>query len=253
MSDPMVPRAAATILPLRDGPGGLEVLMVRRNPASEFVGGAHVFPGGALEVEDGGLGSLVTGLDDATASRILGVASGGLASFVAAARELFEEAGLLLVDATAADPDALGAWQTAMNERRSTLAEVLASEGLRLDLGQMRYIGHWVTPLGQPRRYDTRFFLVPAPGEQVAAHDRGETVAHLWVRPVDALAAGARGSITLILPTIQTLRQIALLPDVAGALAWAAGLGPISRIEPHLRERAGRAWITLPGEPGYDD
>ncbi len=253
MADPLVIRAAATILPLRDGPDGFEVLMVRRNPASEFVGGAHVFPGGALDAEDGALDARVTGLDDATASRILGVASGGLAYFVAAARELFEEAGLLLADAPAADPDALPVWQAALNERRSTLGEVLASEGLRLDVGQMRYIGHWVTPLGQPRRYDTRFFLVPAPPEQVAAHDRGETVAHTWVRPVDALAAGARGTFTLILPTIQTLRQVALLPDVAAALAWAEGLGPITRVEPHLRERGGHAWITLPGEPGYDD
>ncbi len=253
MVEPMVIRPAATILPVRDGPDGLEVLMVRRNPASEFVGGAHVFPGGAVEPSDGALGAHVVGIDDERASADLGLASGGLAYFVAAARELFEEAGLLLVAGVAPDPSALGAWRAALNERRASLGELVAAEGLTLDLGEVRYLAHWVTPHGQPRRYDTRFFIAPAPAAQEAAPDEGETVAHRWVRPVDALADGARGTITLILPTIRTLRQVALVPDVASALALAASQGPIVRVEPHLRERGGQAWILLPGEPGYDD
>ena len=93
MSQVLIPRPAATVLTLRDGPDGFEILMLRRNIKSDFIGGAYVFPGGGLDEGDYGADDLVVGLDDEGASKRLGLARGGLAYYVACLRELFEEAG----------------------------------------------------------------------------------------------------------------------------------------------------------------
>ena len=94
----MIPRAAATIALLRDGESGPEVLMMRRTHLAEFASGVYVFPGGAVDAADSdpALATLARGMDDAQASRALGMIEGGLAYWVAAIRECCEEAGLLL-------------------------------------------------------------------------------------------------------------------------------------------------------------
>ncbi|MGH9019492.1 MAG: NUDIX hydrolase [Acidimicrobiales bacterium] len=254
-------RRASTLLALRDAPHGVEVLMVRRNLNSDFVGGAYVFPGGALDPEDVGerVAARCRGVDDATASRALSLESGGLAFLVAGARELFEEAGLLLgVDADGAparleDVERWGRNRRARNDGAEGFAELLEREGIYLDLGDVAYLAHWVTPVGPPRRFDTRFFVARAPEGQRADHDAGETVASAWLRPVDALDAHARGEFDMIFPTIRTLESIRHLATVDGVLSFARGQGTVTRVEPRIVVRDDTVVILIPGDPGYDE
>lgn len=257
MSDVLIPRPASTIMPLRDGVDGVEVLLVRRNLNSDFVGGAYVFPGGAVDIGDSALADRVVGLNDRTASERLGLTTGGLAYYVAALRELFEEAGLLLVTGpggatSPSDAAGLARWREDLNARRRTFQDLLETTGLVLDLRDVAYLSHWVTPVGPPRRFDTRFFMVEAPSDQVAGHDEGETVAHCWMRPRDALAAAADGTITMILPTIRNLETIAGFTRVADVLAWAGSPRAITRVEPRMVVRDGATVILLPGDDGYE-
>ncbi len=237
MVEVLTPRPASTILPLRDGRDGIEVLLVRRNLNSDFVGGAYVFPGGAIDRLDQVSSMLCRGLDDVAASARLNLAAGGLAYYVAALRELFEEAGLLVAVGPDGDPGAVAAhvtalarWRDELNAGRCGLADVLDGTGLQLDLAGVEYLAHWVTPVGPPRRYDTRFFVVGAPPGQIAGHDDGETVAHRWMRPGEALAAAARGDIVMILPTLRNLELVQPFERVVDVLAWARSRDAIARV-----------------------
>ena len=263
MDPTLVPRPAATVLALRDVDAGYEILMLRRNLRSDFVGGAYVFPGGGVDPGDAPelVGDLTYGLDDEAASARLGLDRGGLAYYVAALRELFEEAGLLLAcdesgrafePADRAQVAHLAHLRRAVNERRTPFAEVLRSLGLLLDVRALAYLAHWVTPRGAPRRFDTRFFVARAPAGQVAAHDAGETVADTWLRPRDALAAHERGELEMILPTIRTLASIEALPSAGAVIEHAASQARVLRVEPRIIERDGRVAILTPGDDGYD-
>ncbi|MGH9034335.1 MAG: NUDIX hydrolase, partial [Acidimicrobiia bacterium] len=183
-------RPAATLMLVRDGADGIEVLMLRRHPDAVFAADAWVFPGGAVDPSDGDLPpAAVPGVTDGDASATIGVHSGGLAFFVAAVRECFEEAGVLLArTAGGGDLDIssdLDATRFARHRRdllagRRSLAEMLGTEDLVLDLADVFYVSHWITPPGPPRRFDTRFFVAAAPGGQAATHDTAETVESVW-------------------------------------------------------------------------
>ncbi|MGC1420254.1 MAG: hypothetical protein WA786_09090 [Acidimicrobiales bacterium] len=264
MNEILIPRPAATVLTLRDRPSGFEVLMLRRNLNSEFVGGAYVFPGGAVDEEDGGLDMrhYVLGVDDQGASTRLSLAGGGLAYYVACLRELFEEAGLLIACGADEEPVNLGdpavmrrmaAHRRGLNDGSLTLFQVLKSEGLVLDLRGLAYLAHWVTPVGPPRRYDTRFFVVLAPDDQRAAHDDGETIEEHWLRPKDALAAHRDGDFTMIYPTIRNLQAVADFATAREVLAYANSLTDIVCVQPRMVMRGGEAVIVLPGDEGFDD
>jgi 8-oxo-dGTP pyrophosphatase MutT (NUDIX family) len=260
MPEVMTPRPAATVLLVRDGADGFEVLMLQRNLNSDFVGGAFVFPGGGVDAEDA-RATVDGSVDDATASSRLGLPAGGLAYYVACLRELFEEAGVIIAVDDAGAPVRLDAasrarfaeHRRAVNAKEARFADVLASEGVRADLRALEYLAHWVTPVGPPRRYDTRFFVALAPHDQVAAHDDGETVADVWVRPVDALARHHAGELEMIFPTIRNLELVAHLPSAAAVLAFARARTDIPRIEPRIVPRDGGIAILLPDDDGYDE
>ncbi len=210
---------------LRDTEDGLEVLMLRRSPDTIFVPGAHVFPGGAVEPADHEPHPLADPVPDSdAASERLGLDAGGLAFWVAAVRETFEEAGLLFADGPVERAEA---HRDAVDAGRRSLAQVCEDEGLRLRLGDFRYFGHWITPPGGPRRYTTRFFVAPLPEGQAPSHDDGEAVAHEWVRPADALARFATGDWQLILPTERSLHALERFRTVDEALAHADTLPPL--------------------------
>jgi 8-oxo-dGTP pyrophosphatase MutT (NUDIX family) len=228
-------RDAATVMLVRDGPDGLEVFMVRRSLRLVFAGGAHVFPGGAVDDVDRDMERWAVGRTDEEASAALGLARGGLAFWVAAVRECFEEAGFLLaVDATGelVDLHDPAAAERFSDHRRAiaggtrSLADVCGTEGLRLAVDGMHYVSRWITPEGAPRRFDTRFFVGAAPERQTPLHDAEETIAHEWVRPADALERYREGSVDLMTPTERSLQWLDGADTVADVLAAAATSGP---------------------------
>ena len=258
-------RDAATVMLVRDGDAGVEVFMLRRNLQSDFVGGAYVFPGGAVDEADRheGVERLCRGLSDDAASQQLGIDFGGLAFWVAAIRECFEEAGVLLAapehagdvlsftDPHVADRFRLHRKAVDTGERR--LVEVCELERLRLDVGNIHYFSHWITPLGPPRRYDTRFFVAAAPPGQVPLHDDRETIESLWVTPRGALDRHAAGELDIIFPPIKNLEAIARFERSQDLLDHARAIGKVPAILPRIVEDGGGMRILLPGDAGYDD
>jgi len=242
---PAIPtRDGATVMLVRDGQHAerpLEVFMLRRHPRTAF-GSVHVFPGGVVDPSDADaeLDTCCPGLTDAEASATLGVESGGRAFWVAAIREAFEEAGVLLARDTSGRPvrvDHDPATVTRFEEHRRavhaghrSLVEVLSAEALVLAADQVRYFSHWITPAGEPKRFDTRFFLAPAPEGQAYAHDDDELIGSEWVRPADAIARHRAGEFDMIEPTIVSLQAIGRHATAADLLHThdliGAGAGP---------------------------
>jgi 8-oxo-dGTP pyrophosphatase MutT (NUDIX family) len=261
MNAPAVPRPAATIAIVRDAPAGLEVLMMQRTHSAGFMPGAYVFPGGAIDREDGdaGLYARCSGLDDAAASRILGLERDGLAYWFGAIRECFVEAGLLLCERRNGEPvrfeDPLTAarlveQRAALNAGKLAFADFCRAEDLTLVVDRLTYFSHWITPVGAPRRYDTRFFAASAPPHQQPLHDAQELIVTVGVRPADALVRDRAGTFSLRTPTIATLRQFEGCADGAALLQALASQKEIRAILPAIGADGGR---VLPGEPGYTE
>ena len=229
------PRPAATLLLLREAGGAPEVFMLQRTATAAFLPGAYVFPGGALDADDASERALrrVLGLDDTQASARLGLAEGGLAYWIAAARECFEESGILLAldrNERAVDPqraDALGGFRQALNAGSLPFSEFLEKEDLYIPAQQIAYYSHWITAPGRPRRFSTRFFVACAPAGQHGAHDRSETVHSVWVSPREALERDRRKEIELIFPTRSTLADLAGFRAPREAFEHARALGDI--------------------------
>lgn len=257
-------RPAATVMLLRAGAGGPEVFMLQRTLSATFARGQYVFPGGRVDDADHGADfePICDGLDDVAASARLGLEAGGLAWIVAVIRECFEEAGVLLArggdgEVVRFDDEEVAARFTAarhaIHDGSRSLVELCVSEGLVLLADRLHYVAHWLTPVGERRRFDTRFFVCAAPPSQEPLHDDLETIASQWVRPADALAMCERGEIQMFPPTIACLRFLAGFESVADALAGAAAMGIPERITPRLvwndDERITR--ILLPSDDGY--
>jgi 8-oxo-dGTP pyrophosphatase MutT (NUDIX family) len=252
-------RPAATVLLVRDAePSGVEVFVLRRNASAVFAAGMYVFPGGRVDDVDHAaeLEPYCDGLDDATASARLGIAKGGLAFWVAAVRECFEEAGVLLARRRDGGPLVVAEQdRTAVHDGELSMEELCRRDDLVLDLTAIRYIAHWVTPRNEgPRRFDTRFFLVTAPADQEGAHDEKELVHSMWVRPSEAVAQAEAGQLLMMPPTIANLRFVSECADADAALAVADAVGTPPMILPKLRPTSdGSRQVSLPGDPDYDD
>ena len=206
----------------------LHVLTLRRNMNVVFSPGATVFPGGAVDTTDAAPEMLarVVGLDDDEASTEHNLPCGALALRIAAVRECFEEAGILLArdsrtgTAVEADGDRFESWRDRCNAGDAMLVELLEAERLVIDARDLRLLSHWLTPLGAPRRYNTWFFVARAPEGHDGAHDDSELVDSAWTRPADALAAFEHGDIDLILPTQRSLEVTSRYATAAEL--WAA-------------------------------
>ncbi|WP_187829958.1 NUDIX hydrolase [Siccirubricoccus phaeus] len=247
MAEPAPARPAATVLLLRDGPAGPEVFMVVRHRQIEFAAGALVFPGGRVEAADA---EIAAGLDAADPFAALRVA---------AIREAFEESGLLLarteagVALTPAQGAAVAAaHREALNAGARGFAALLQAEGLVPDIGALVRFAHWVTPEDLPKRFDTHFFLAPAPGGHAAAHDGHEAVDSVWITPEAALAAAEAGTRTVLFPTRLNLRRLAGAASLEAALA-AARAREVVRVQPVLETDAtsGARFLRIPVEAGY--
>ena len=254
------PQPAATVTLVRDAPRGLEVLMLQRSHSLKFMPGVYVFPGGALDAADSSpeIQAMCAGLEDEAASRALGVERGGIAYWVAAIREAFEEAGILLAyDASGSMVSLHGdaaeryrAHRSSLDERRGDFGAIVRDEGLRLAVDRLTYFGHWITPVRASRRYDTRFFLAVAPERQEARHDNYETIAQVWVRPQEALDLCARETLNMRFPTIKTLEQFTQCATAAELVAVLSSTRVVRPLLPRMT-RDGRT--LLPNDPGYEE
>ncbi len=245
-------RAAATVVLLRDAVDGMEVFMVKRHGLSDVLGGAYVFPGGKVDRIDAApdaLERLSTPLDKLRAAlgepELDATAAAGF--FVAACRETFEEAGVLL----AAGATALHVHLAQAHAREGLrFGEILARLELRLDCGNIVPWSRWVTPRVPAmfnKRFDARFFLAAVPRDQEARHDDHEATESFWLRPRVVLEEYWAGKINLAPAQIMSLAELARLPDVAGAIAAArARRPPVIQPEPFAHDQ-GRA-IAFPGD-----
>lgn len=245
---------AATVLIVRDGTDGIEVLMMRRNLNSDFVGGAYVFPGGGVDESDHGGG---------LAERCAPIrTTWELVPRIAAVREVFEEAGLYLatVDGEFIAPDRSSASGTAdwallrdaVNARETTFAKVSEEIGGMFAVDQLMPLSRWVTPLGAPRRYDTRFYVVAAPTSQVASHDDIEVTTTSWIRPADALERHWAGEITLIFPTARSLVELSEWESIDSGLSGLDVASEPEGIVPAFRPVGDDYVLVLPDGSEYD-
>jgi len=262
----VVPRPAATTLVVRDGEAGLEVLMVRRSMQASFMPGAYVFPGGAVDAADGDDTTLSLADEDAGAlqrriGEVTQVGSQAAAFAVAALRECLEECGLWLgQDAHAGASPGEAGRREAMRARLHAgepLGRLAAEERWPLATSVLQPWSHWVTPLGLPKRFDTLFFVAPAPAAQEPSVDAGETTTLAWVHPPEALAAHGRGEFQMEFATVRTVESLApwATQGIAALLAHAAAQRHLPPLHPRLRVSApgGHVAILLPGQPGYEE
>lgn len=202
--------------------------MVERPGTGDF-GGLHVFPGGKVDAADSTVEAHCVGIDDQEASRRLGMRSGGIAYYVAAIRESFEEAGAVLcyhhgalLDTSDTSDTEVGRrfaeHRDAIHSGTMSTAQLCELESLMLATDRVHYFSHWITPELAPRRFDTRFFLAEMPPGQEVVHRPGELEDGLWVRPREALAHAEHGRWQLIYPTITTLESLALHSSVASII-----------------------------------
>ena len=248
MPDPVIPRPASTLLLLRDGADGIEVLMTARHEEAGFAAGALVFPGGKLDAADAELRPFcadAAGLDDIA-----------LSFRAAAIRETFEECGILLVrhkgSASLLSAAELGELRRRHQEaaEATRFAALVTAAGLELATDTLVPFAHWITPRDRPKRFDTHFFAAPAPADQVAVHDGREAVETVWAKPATTVEVGDRGAAKLVFATRMNLVKLARSRSVAEALA-AASREPIVTVCPEIvRSPAGPA-IRIPEEAGY--
>jgi 8-oxo-dGTP pyrophosphatase MutT (NUDIX family) len=249
---PVVPRPAATVVLARDASaGGIEIYLVQRHASIGFMGGMHVFPGG--KVCDGDESPAMRAcIRDAAALRgdAWGDdvdASAALARTIAAARETFEEAGVLL------GTDAPGATLLALRRRLlagEAFATLLAEQSLSLQLASLQPFSRWITPDSEPVRFDTSFFVARAPHDQEAEHDRMEAVDALWIAPARALEVAARGEIRLAPPTARTLESLRDVTSVEAAHALARSRPP-PIVLPLIRPIGDELVLLYPGDPDH--
>jgi 8-oxo-dGTP pyrophosphatase MutT (NUDIX family) len=250
--EPVPATPSATILLLRERSQELEVFMVQRHHQVDFAMGALVFPGGKIDPADRepGLRERCDGAPDS---------DDGLAVFVAAIRETFEESGILLARAHPSGDLVSGEvlreiesrHRDALNRDRITLGDIIEAEDLSLACDLLVPFAHWITPELAPKRFDTHFFLVAAPPDQVAIHDGRESVDSLWTTPSAALANADAGRCTIVFPTRLNLMKLARSRRVEEALA-AARAAPIVTVMPRIEQTDTGPVLRIPVEADYD-
>lgn len=219
----VTPRDAATVILLRPGGAGFEVFLLRRRKNASFMGGAFVFPGGAADPEDGDLR-------------------------VTAARELFEEAGVLLAT-TRVEAEVVTALRRRLLDGEA-LAPLLAEAGLALDPERLAYFAHWITPSIEPKRFSARFFVAVLPEGQSPRFDDRETVDEIWLAPSEALARAQE--LALPPPQVRSLAELAAAATIDEVFARAAAAAATPHpILPRMAPAPGGFALLLPWDPEY--
>jgi len=249
------PLPSATVMVVRDGAAGLEVLMVRRHDNAGVLGGAHVFPGGKLDPTDAVDDAGALDLAPEDCARRLSEpglsAAEAVALHVAALRETWEEVGLFIGHGPAAEAE--HQMLAARIDGGHTWPQAMASLGRVLPVSALVPWSRWVTPRRpsvSSKRFDTRFFLAVAPAGQMALHDGHEATEAVWLPPRRALERFWDDDIDLAPPQIMSLMELARLPGVEVARAYAATRTP-PLIEPLPFDRDGCRVICYPGDPEH--
>ncbi|MEO6886968.1 MAG: NUDIX domain-containing protein [Jatrophihabitantaceae bacterium] len=233
-------RDAATVVLLRDGDVGLQTWLLTRVEQMVFAAGMSVFPGGRVDEADvllpfaAGAGSQVAarfGCGESTALALLG----------AAVRETFEETGVLLTEPMID----LSSVRADVEEGRVSFGDLLRANGLTIAADVLRPWARWVTPAGEARRYDTRFFVGALPAGAQAQDLTSESSEASWVGVGESLEQARRGKRGMLPPTIMTLAALESFGTVAAALA-AAPTGPIDAVRPHIRAEGDKIIAELP-------
>jgi 8-oxo-dGTP pyrophosphatase MutT (NUDIX family) len=235
----VAPRAAATVMLVRDTADGIEVFVLRRRTAMAFAAGMHVFPGGGVDARDAGHCPWHGPAPDGLAPLLSASPQEAQALVVAAVRETFEECGVLLATPAAqnapsvvaagpgtdsgAGPDLTGhEWEQArqaLAEGTVALGDLLDRHALVLRADLLHPWAHWLTPEAEPRRFDTRFFVAELPAGQCAREVLGEADRAGWVLAREALERSDAGEVALMPPTRVCLEEIAAAPDVRALVA----------------------------------
>lgn len=250
---PAAPRLSATILMLRDNPA-LEVLMVKRHHEIDFASGALVFPGGKVAPPDWAEGWAARADGDFSSEE--------RAARVCAAREAFEESGLLLArHATSRGADAplvgaeiagaLAPLRGPVDRGEADFLALMEEHDLVLALDRLVHFGHWITPEMMSKRFDTHFYIAATPPEQIAEQDGRETTEAIWISPRDALAAEAARTATIIFPTRMNLNRLCLAAGVAEALARFATTRAPTVLPVLTHDAEGRPCLRIPEVEGY--
>jgi 8-oxo-dGTP pyrophosphatase MutT (NUDIX family) len=249
------PRLSATVLIVRDDEkGALEVLMVKRHYQIDFAAGALVFPGGKSNDEDADTGW------DALTDGDYGLVQQD--ARIAAVREAFEESGLLLARpkdergpgaalVSAEIAEKLAPMRGPVDRREVSFLELIRDNDLVLALDSLIYFGHWITPNMMPKRFDTHFYIAPAPETQLASHDGRETTDTIWTGAQAALDMESLGQATIIFPTRMNLVKLARADSVADAVAKFADQ-PVVTVLPKIgKTNDGEPCLIIPEEADY--
>jgi 8-oxo-dGTP pyrophosphatase MutT (NUDIX family) len=257
-----VPRPSSTIVLLREAEGAPQVLMVHRHARTAF-GNNYAYPGGVLDRCDCEVHARCAAPSARDADRLLGVEQNGLDYYSAAIRELFEETGVLLArksdgQSLSGDPATvreLHELRTGLNAGRISWAELLREHDFLLATDGLEYFAHWITPVSEPKRFSTRFFMAQAPDGQEASHDGAELIDSRWMTAREVLRAGKSGEIKLIFATYKILLGIADLGSAGEVMAWAREVAAagVAAVRPAIVQSGGRQRVVLPGDPEYPD
>jgi len=250
---PPTPIPSSTVMLLRDDRGVLEVFMVERHHQIDFASSALVFPGGKVDPadRDPALRAHCSGCDD--------LDDEAFAVRVAAVRETFEECGVLLArgrNETELLPESRvrpleTRYRSDLLSGAATLGAIAEAHDLEFALDAMVPFAHWITPAFMPKRFDTHFYLVPAPRDQVAAHDGEESVDSLWIAPTIAIEDALAKRRMIIFPTLRNLIKLARSRSVAEAISRARS-EPVITVLPTVGRGENGPVIRIPVEAGYD-
>ncbi len=235
-------RPAATVILVREAVVGYEILMLKRTSKAAFASGMYVFPGGKVD-DDDHHPQYDAHRFGPSKDQDLQVASLGddwRGFWLAAIRETFEEAGLMLAYndqgqlvsfAEEAVQQRFSAYRDPLHDGEMSMLDICQKEDLKLAVDHVHYYNRFVTPLGRPRRFDTCFFIAGAPESQRGSHDEQETVASIWITPQDALARHAGKEFDLMTVTRMQLEALAQYSDKTALLDMAVNNQhfPVSR------------------------
>lgn len=260
------PRDAATVIIVRNSDRGqYEIFMMRRHRNQSFMGGAYVFPGGRLDEADcdPALHPFIESLTVGDAGRFLQEPDipeeKALGLCVAAIRETFEEAGVLLacgcsremLDFTDTETaDRFRAHRRALNERKTTFLDIARQENIRFTMERLVPFSHWITPEIESKRFDTRFFLAWLPDGQVPVHDNQELVESRWLTPEEALNLHQRKEILLMPPTLKIMEELNAC-RTADELFAETRRSEIHTILPQVFTEDGNFGVKLPHDSEY--